>query len=147
MKHWLASADDRQRTAWVKRFSPRYWTVDFPRPMMAAAVTVGTDGLAVDLAFLRRNDLAGLIWESADRWSHALLGLETARDYRGTVLSFRWTASGGVMPLDAVNGPVLTIEGRDAAGAARNWYVRLWNYAVGSAADAVVRLDWNSSFP
>ena len=144
MKHWLASADDRQRTAWVKRFSPRYWTVDFPRPMMAAAVTVGTDGLAVDLAFLRRNDLAGLIWESADRWSHALLGLETARDYRGTVLSFRWTASGGVMPLDAVNGPVLTIEGRDAAGAARSWYVRLWNYAVGSAADAVVWLDFDA---
>ena len=32
-----------------------------------------------DLAFLTSSDLAGLIWESADRWSHPLLALETAR--------------------------------------------------------------------
>nr|WP_310524006.1 DUF2460 domain-containing protein [Polymorphobacter sp.] len=144
MKHWLAKAEDRQRTRWVKRFDPRYWMVDFPRPMMAAVTTVGADGLAVDVEFLRRNDLAGLIWESVDRWSHPLLGLETARDYRGTVLSFRWQASGDVVPLDGVNGAVLTIEGRDAAGVMRNWYVRLWNYAVGAPDDAVVTLDFDA---
>jgi hypothetical protein len=37
-------------------------------------------------------DLAGLIWESADRFSHPLLALETSRDYRGLRLAFRWTA-------------------------------------------------------
>lgn len=144
MRHWLASAADQGRTRWVKRFDPRYWTVDFPRPMMASVTTVGADALAVDVAFLRHNDLAGLIWESADRWSHPLLALETSRDYRGTVLAFRWQSSGGVMPLDAVNGPVLTIEGHDAAGVSRIWLVRLWNYAVGGATDALVTLDFDA---
>ena len=144
MRHWLARAEDQPRTTWVKRFSPRYWTVDFPRPMVAAVTTTGFDGLAVDLVFLRHNDLAGLIWESADRWSHPLLAIETARDYRGTTLAFRWMATGAVLPLDAVNGPVLTIEGRDASGAARTWYVRLWNYAVGTGTDAVVTIDFGA---
>ncbi|MFZ4687730.1 MAG: phage distal tail protein, Rcc01695 family [Polymorphobacter sp.] len=140
--HWLAS--EPSRTAWAKRFDPRYWTVDFPRPMMAAVTTEGPDALVIDAVFLRRGDLAGLIWESADRWSHPLLALETARDYRGTVLSFRWTATGAVQPLDAVNGPVLTIEGRDAAGTPRQWIVRLWNYAAGSSDDAAVRIDFDT---
>jgi len=38
----------------------------------------------------------------------------------------------------------LTIEGRDAAGVARSWYVRLWNYAVGTPEDAVVSLDFGA---
>lgn len=142
--HWLAPTGSAPRTRWVKRFEPRYWTVDFPRPMMAAVTTEGADAVAVDLRFMRRADLAGLIWESVDRWSHPLLGLETARDYRGTALAFRWQATGAVRGLDAVDGPVLTIEGRDAAGVTRAWYVRLWNYAVGSPDDAEVMLDFDA---
>jgi uncharacterized protein (TIGR02217 family) len=142
--YWLAGPGDAPRTRWVKRFDPRYWTVDFPRPMMAAVTSIGADALAIDVQFLRRADLAGLIWESADRWSHPLLALETRRDYRGTQLSFRWQATGAVQPLDAVNGPVLTIEGRDAAGVARAWYVRLWNYAQGAGDDARVALDFDA---
>lgn len=46
------------------------------------------------------------------------------------------------MPLDAINGPTLTIEGRDASGQARSWYVRLWNYAQGSPTNAFVTLDF-----
>ena len=70
-----------------------------------------------------------------------LLRYETARDYRRCRLSFRWRSS-GVVALDAVNGPVLTIEGRDAAGKTRAWYVRLWNYATGPGDDATVSLDF-----
>jgi uncharacterized protein (TIGR02217 family) len=144
MQHWLAGPGDRLRWRWVKRFDPRFWTVDFPRPMMAAVTTQGADGLVVTAEFLRRGDLAGLIWESADRWSHPLLALETSRDYRGVRLAFRLRLEGDVVPLDAVNGPVLTIEGRDAGGAARAWYVRLWNHAEGSPTDALVRLDFDA---
>ena len=111
--------------------------------MMAAVTTQDDDGVTVDAAFLRRNDLAGLIWESVDRLSHPLLALETSRDYRACVLTFRWR-SAGVLPLDAVNGPVLTIEGRDASGAPRGWYVRLWNYATGLPDDAEVQLDFSA---
>ena len=60
--HWLATPQDQGRTDWVKRFDPRFWTVNFPRPMMAAATTPAPDTVRVDLAFLRRADLAGLIW-------------------------------------------------------------------------------------
>ncbi|WP_353200768.1 DUF2460 domain-containing protein [Sandarakinorhabdus sp.] len=144
MRWWLASAADRQATRAVRRFDPRWWLVDFPRPMMASVVTDGPETVVVALEFQRRNDLAGLIWESADRWSHKLCALETRRDYRGLLWRFRWQSSGDVLPLDAINGPVLTIEGRDAGGAARTWYVRLWNYASGTSTDAEVRLDFDA---
>ncbi len=140
MQHWLAPRAAQQARAWLKRFDPVYWTVNFPRPMMAAVTTTGPHALRVDLNFYRADDLAGLIWASEDSVSHALLAYETSRDYRRCRLSFRWRSS-GVKPLDVVNGPVLTIEGRDATGAPRSWYVRLWNYAAGSPTDAVVTLD------
>src|SRR3546814_18138536 len=47
-----------------------------------------------------------------------------------------------MMPLDAINGPTLTIEGRDAGGSAKSWFVRLWNYAQGESDDAQVTLDF-----
>ena len=143
MRHWIASAADQGRTAAMTRFAARNWLVDFPRPMMAAVTTQGSDALTVDTVFLRGNDLAGLIWDSVDRHSHPLLAYEMSRDYRNTQQSFRWRSQ-GVMPLNAVNGPVLTIEGRDAAGNPRGWYVRLWNYAVGAPDDAVISLDFNA---
>lgn len=143
MGWWLASDRTVQAAGVISRFDPAYWTVNFPRPMMAGVVTIAPDALRVDAAFYRQDDLAGLIWESVDRHDHPLLGYETSRDYRGCRLRFRWR-SAGVMALDAVNGPVLTIEGRDTAGAPRAWYVRLWNYAEGTAEDCVVSIDFAS---
>ena len=141
MSHWLASRGDVGTWAHVKRFDPVYWTVNFPRPMMASVVSDSPHGMRVDCAFYRTDDLAGLIWEAEDRHDHPLLRYETARDFRECVLEFDW-ASEGLMLLDAVNGPTLTIEGRDAAGNATSWYVRLWNYAVGTPTAARVRIDF-----
>ncbi|MCP3735046.1 DUF2460 domain-containing protein [Sphingomonas sp. RP10(2022)] len=141
MAHWLCSRREQQEAGVVSRFDPRFWTVNFPRPMMAAVTNPAADALRVDAVFYKHDDLAGLIWEAEDRFDHPLLKYETARDFRDCRLRFRWR-SAGVKPLDAVNGPTLTIEGRDAAGAARAWYVRLWNYAVGTPEDAVVTLDF-----
>ena len=130
-----------QRSDMLSRFDPRYWTVDFPRPMMAAVVATAADALRVDAVFYRADDLAGLIWESADRHDHVLLRYDTVRDYRDCRLRFRWR-SAGIKPLDATNGPTLTIEGRDEQGRARAWYVRLWNYATGTPEEAEVVLDF-----
>ncbi|WP_267379144.1 MULTISPECIES: DUF2460 domain-containing protein [unclassified Sphingomonas] len=141
MGHWLAAAPTVQAQDVVTRFDPRFWTVNFPRPMMAAVTSIAADALRVDAVFYKADDLAGLIWEAEDRFDHPLLAYETARDFTGCRLRFHWR-SAGVMPLDAVNGPVLTIEGRDAAGAPRAWYVRLWNYAVGHAEDAAIAIDF-----
>jgi uncharacterized protein (TIGR02217 family) len=140
MPHWLCRERRGQRTGLRARFDPADWTVDFPRPAMAAATTSG-DALRVDAVYYHKDELAGLIWEAEDRYDHPLLKRETARDFRGCRLMFRWR-SGGLVPLDAVNGPVLTIEGRDAEGAARTWYVRLWNYASGTPEDAAVAIDF-----
>ena len=141
MPHWLTPVGAAKTHGWVKRFDARYWSVDFPRPMMASVCTTEPGSLRVDAVFYRADDLAGLIWEAADRWDHPLLRYETSRDFRRCRLSFCWR-SDGIIALDAINGPTLTIEGRDAEGAARTWLVRLRNYADGSAEDALVDLDF-----
>jgi len=139
----LVAAEPHHRKGWLKRFDPQFWTVDFARPMMASVTSDAPGALRVETVFYRKQDLAGLIWEAEDRWDHPLLAYETKRDFRRTQLRFRWR-SGGVKPLDALHGPTLTIEGRDAAGAPRAWYVRLWNYAVGTVEDARVSLDFDA---
>ena len=118
----LTDNDHRQMTM-IHRFDPRFWTVDFPRPMLGCVVATAPDALRATLAFTGQDSLAGLIWESKDRWDHPLLAYLERRDYRHTQLRFRWR-SGGMKPLDAVHGPTLTIEGRDASGTPRSWYVR-----------------------
>jgi uncharacterized protein (TIGR02217 family) len=141
MGHWLAGAGKARMQGQVKRFDARFWTVNFPRPMMASLVTIAADALRLEAVFYRADDLAGLIWEAEDRHDHVLLRYQTARDFRRCQLRFRWRSE-GLTALDAVNGPTLTIEGRDAEGAARSWYVRLWNYADGTSEDAAIGLDF-----
>lgn len=143
MPYWLADRREGQISNPVQRFDPRFWTVDFARPMMASVVNNGPDSMQVKAVFYHKNALAGLIWESEDRWDHPLLAYETNRDYRRLSLSFRWRSS-GIKALNAINGPTLTIEGRDASGNARSWYVRLWNYASGSPDDAHINIDFST---
>lgn len=143
MPFWLCETRGDQQRDHMQRFDPRFWTVNFPRPMMASVISTAADALRVDVLFYDRKALAGLIWESEDRFDHPLLGYATDRDYARTTLRFRWRSQ-GVKPLDAVHGPTLTIEGRDAAGAPRSWYVRLWNYASGTPEDAVVTLPFSA---
>jgi len=143
MAYWLAKTRNGQRSDWIQRFDPRFWTVNFPRPMMAAITTTAPDGLRADCVFYRKSDLAGIIWDSVDTLDHPLTRYDTNRDYRRLELSFRWR-SGGVIALDQLHGPTLTIEGRDAGGQPRTWYVRLWNYAEGSPTDARVSIAFSS---
>ncbi len=142
MAFWLARERRAQESSFIQRFDPRFWTVNFPRPAMASVVTTGPDSLRVDIELHHAGELVGLIWESADMLDHPLLAYETDRDYAHTTLSFRWQ-SDGVIALDLPNGPTLTIEGRDASGAPRTWYVRLWNYAEGTPTDARITLPFS----
>ena len=142
MGFWLAEKRTGQRSSFIQRFDPRFWTINFPRPMMASVVTTAADALRVDAVFYNSDDLAGLIWESEDTLDHPLLAYETERDYSRLKWEFHWRSS-GVMPLDAVDGPTLTIEGRDAAGDPKSWYVRLWNYADGTPTDAQISIEFS----
>lgn len=144
MNHWFTSADAPICTTWVKRFDPFHWRVDFPLGSMASLVTSSDGhGLSVAAELLRKGDIAGLIFESEDLKAHPAHARETVRDYSGTTLSFHWRSAGAI-PLDAVNGPTLTIEGRDSDGAPRSWFVRLWNYASGNPEDASVSMDFDA---
>ncbi len=142
MAFWLAAKREGQESDWIQRFDPRYWTVNFPRPMMAAVVSTAHDALRVDATFYSKGDLGGLIWDTVDSLDHPLLAYTTDRDYSRTTLKFRWR-SAGIIPLDQQNGPTLTIEGKDASGAPHAWYVRLWNYAMGTPSDAVITLKFS----
>ena len=142
MSFWLARKRSGQQSDHIQRFDPRFWTVNFPRPMMASVVTTAADALRVECSFHHEGELAGLIWESEDTLDHPLLAYETRSDYAHCVLRFRWR-SGGVLALDVPHGPTLTIEGRDAEGRKRAWYVRLWNYANGSPTDAQIELRFS----
>ncbi|KPF63001.1 DUF2460 domain-containing protein [Porphyrobacter sp. AAP60] len=142
MAFWLARERRAQESSFIQRFDPRFWTVNFPRPAMASVVTTGPASMRVDLELHNAGELVGLIWESADTLDHPLLAYETDRDYSHTTLSFRWQSE-GVIALDLPNGPTLTIEGRDASGAARTWFVRLWNYAQGTPTDARIVLPFS----
>lgn len=144
MNIWFTRPDAPIVQSHVKRFDPLHWTVDFPRGAIASVVTASDGrGLTVTAEFLRKGDLVGLIWESTDTHAHPAHARETSRDYSKCVLSFHWE-SGGVIPLDAVDGPTLTIEGTDAAGDPQVWLVRLWNYASGSPTAADIRLDFSA---
>lgn len=143
MPFYLAAACNGQDSDHIQRFDPRFWTVNFPRPMMASVVTTRPDALRVECEFHHMGELAGLIWASDDKGDHPLLAYATVRDYAHCVLRFRWRSS-GVIALDQPNGPTLTIEGRDATGLQRAWYVRLWNYAEGAPEDAVVTLRFSA---
>ncbi|MEZ5709004.1 MAG: DUF2460 domain-containing protein [Blastomonas sp.] len=143
MPFWLADQRRDQDASHIQRFDPRFWTVNFPRPMMASVVTTAPDALRVDAVFYHGDALAGLIWDSVDSLDHPLLAYSTDRNYEHSHLRFRWRSS-GVKPLDAVHGPTLTIEGRDSEGAARSWYVRLWNYASGTPEDAEIVLPFSA---
>jgi uncharacterized protein (TIGR02217 family) len=144
MNIWFTAPDAPIVQTHVKRFDPLHWTVDFPRGTIASIVTAADGhGLSVQAEFLRRGDLVGLIWDSEDSHAHPAHARETSRDYSKCVLSFHWESS-GVVALDAIDGPTLTIEGRDATGDPRTWFVRLWNYASGTPTSAEVTLDFDA---
>ena len=144
MNLWFTRPDAKIVRTHVKRFDPLHWGVDFPRGTVASMVTTpDAHGLSAQCEFLRKGDLVGLIWESEDGLAHPAHARETSRDYSHCVLSFHWEST-GVIELDALNGPTLTIEGTDAGGNARTWLVRLWNYASGSPTSADVTFDFDA---
>ena len=93
--------------------------------------------------FGREGDLVGLIFGTVDQTAHVAHRRTANSDYSRCTLRFRWKST-GLAPLNTVNGPTLTIEGRDQSGEERAWYVRLWNYATGSGTNALIELPFDA---
>lgn len=143
MRHWLTRDDGSLCRDFVKRFEASHWTVDFPRGTMACVVShPGENSLTATVTFGRKGDLAGLIFTTADTTAHIAHQRQAIGDYSHCTLRFRWQST-GFATLDSVNGPTLTIEGRDRSGTERSWYVRLWNYATGNGSDARIELPFD----
>jgi hypothetical protein len=53
MAYWLCDKRRQQKSSPVMRFDPRFWTVNFPRPMMASVVTTGPESLRAEAVFYR----------------------------------------------------------------------------------------------
>lgn len=123
---YLASRNDRIATETRKRFDPLFWTTNFPNTMMASVRQTGPDSLLMDAIFHERGHLAGLIWESVDTVDHPTTAYDTKKDYRNCVLDFDYVLTGDVKAMDEVEGMVLTIEGRDAGGSPRIYYLQLY---------------------
>ncbi len=144
MNIWFTRPDAKIVQTHVKRFDPLHWSIDFPRGTVASVVTTpDAHGLTVQCEFLRKGDLIGLIWESEDSFAHPAHARESSRDYSRCKLSFHWEST-GLIALDQPDGPTLTIEGADAAGNPKSWFVRLWNYASGTPTSADVALDFSA---
>lgn len=143
MRHWLTQDDPRLQQDVIKRFEPSHWMVDFPRGAMACVVShPNDDRLTATATFGRKGDLVGLIYTTIDSAVHVGHRREAKGDYSRCTLRFRWRSS-GLAALNTANGATLTVEGRDSEGEERTWYVRLWNYAVGSGTDAYVELPFD----
>lgn len=143
MRHWLTHDDAGMRSTFIKRFEPSHWTVDFPRGSMACVVSHRDENrLTATANFGRKGDLVGLIFTTSDPAVHVAHRRHAVTDYSRCTLRFRWKSI-GLARLEAINGPTLTIEGKDGDGADRSWYVRLWNYAVGDGEDALVELPFD----
>ncbi|MBK9009400.1 hypothetical protein [Novosphingobium sp.] len=141
MAFWLATRRSGQDSDWIQRFDPLYWTVNFRAPDVRffAGHHRARCAARVDAVFMRHADLAGIIWDSTDRYDHPPLACATDRDYSRTTLRFRWRSGGVILP-DAVNGPTLTDRGPRCQRRARAWYARPWNHATGTPEDAEIVL-------
>ena len=143
---FLADASHRGSSTLITKFDARFWTTNFNRQMIATPHTRGSNSIHVDVMFHTEGDLAGLIWESEDKWDHVLLSYITNKNYRDTIFRFRWK-SVGIAPLDHSNGgPLLTIEGRSSTGEPTIWYVRLYHKVETwfSNEEAIIALDFNN---
>lgn len=128
----------------MNRFDPRFWVINFPRPMMSTIRSLSADSMKVECNWLQEGDLCGLIWESVDNYDHVLTSYETNKDYSGLVFEFNWDSI-NVKPLDQTQGPTLTIEGRREDGTEHTWYVRLWNYKTsGTSTNCVISLPFDA---
>jgi hypothetical protein len=131
-------------TTTTSRFDPVFWKINFNSEMMGGLVTSGTTGLVCSCIFRTAGDLLGIEFTSEDTVNGESYKYITNKNYAGVTLSFNYAISGSALPLDNVNGAVLTIEGRNGAGTPTVWYIRLWNYATGTGTNANISINFDT---
>ena len=73
----------------LRRFHPRYWTMDYNSEMVATMGQIDEHSLVVSAEFRTNRDFIAVRWQSEDLISHLWTKYETDTDYRHTILAFR----------------------------------------------------------
>lgn len=141
-KAWGVIASPQANSVYVtrrdiaQRFDARFWTLTNSATMTASLTNVGNDEVNVSGTFTKKDDLAGIIWESTN--------FNNNKDYRGLTLAFDYEGT-NIPALDSTHGSTLTIEGRDEADAPVTYYVRLTNYVTSTTGGVShIELDFDT---
>ncbi|MDO3678677.1 non-contractile tail sheath protein [Paenibacillus ehimensis] len=124
-------------TGRIYKLKPKYLVTDFNFEMIASAVTTSENSFVVSGNFRRNTDLAGVSWETRDRYSHKKFRYPTITSFKDVKLSYNYEVSGYTAQMDGIISPTLTIE----TNSGENYFVRLWNYVVDRPLD-----DWEIGY-
>lgn len=108
------------------KLKPKYLITNNNFDMSSATVTTDENNFFNSGNFRTNKDLAGMIWESEDFYSHSATKYSTNPDFTGVKLKYNYSISGYTELLNSGNSPALTIETNDGY----IYYIRLWNYVV-----------------
>lgn len=129
----------------VKRFSPKYFTVNGPRSMSFSIVS-DQDKMTINYTARLKNDLCGITWFSEDTKDHTNQKYSTNKDYRGTVWVFDIELSNTSPVLnDEKRAPSITVNARDASGTPVTYIIPIFRYAdTPTLRTARVTIDWST---
>lgn len=128
-------------TTSIRRFEPRYWTIDHPLSASASIVENDSAGFTVSATLRTRNCIVGVKWQSEDKWSPAPFRYQRSYNYTGVILEFDYDIV-GLPSLYDVHGLVLSVK--DSAD--NSYFVRLANYVVrGTGLRGAVRLNFTGA--
>lgn len=73
----------------IKRFDPKYWTVDYNAEMVGVILPINDRSFRVPAQWRTNKDFLGVRWQSEDIYSHEYFRYGTDVNYRDTILAFR----------------------------------------------------------
>jgi len=94
----------------MKQLDPMMMECNFGRDMISSITLDGENAFTIQGYYRTVGDMAGLIYQSADLWSHQDVRYDLNADFRGVKLTYDYEQEGGMMQyIWELNGPQLTI--------------------------------------
>ena len=145
MTFWLARERRAQESTFMQRFDPRLLDGQLPAPRDGlGGVRIGPDALRGRCRAPSRGRNGRL-----ESGTARIRSITLCWPTRPTAIIRTPACASAGNPRESIslNQPPRADpydRGRDASGAPRTWYVRLWNYAEGTPSDAVITLPFST---